>query len=133
MSLFNLLPSEIEDIIWNLYWQDIYKTNVIDYLKNIKNLCEELNDNVNMSMIMKFKNEYSKLEYLNYYNDILIKLSIDKGTKKFSIINDNRIYYAFDIDNNITYIQYDNFKPITNYMIVKSGMMRYHVFHNINS
>ena len=43
MNLFNLLPIEIEDIIWNLYWQDIYSSKVINHFKKIKKICHELN------------------------------------------------------------------------------------------
>jgi len=132
MNLFKTLPSEIEDIIWNLYWMDIFKSIVIEHFNNIKLLVKDLNDNINLNNIIRFTNEDKKLEYLNKYNAIILELSKDKGTSKFSLLLDKNLVYAFN-NNDYSYMQYKNLKPITNYLVVKSGIMRYSVYHSIHN
>ena len=132
MNLFKTLPSEIKDIIWNLYWMDIFKSIVIKHFNNIKLLVKDLNDNINLNNIIRFTNEDKKLEYLNKYNAIILELSKDKGTSKFSLLLDKNLVYAFN-NNDYSYMQYKNLKPITNYLLVKSGTMRYSVYHAIHN
>ena len=42
------------------------------------------------------------------------------------------LVYAFN-NNDYSYMQYKNLKPITNYLVVKSGIMRYSAYHAINN
>jgi len=132
MNFFKKLPSEIEDIIWNLYWMDVFKLNVIKHFNKIKMLVKDLNDNINFSNVIKFTNENKKLEYLNKYNMIILELSKDKGTSKFSLLFDKNLVYAFN-NNDYSYMQYKNLKPITNYLVAKSGIMRYSAYHVIHN
>ena len=132
MNLFKTLPSEIEDIIWNLYWMDVFKSNVIEHFNKIKLLVKHLKDNINLNNIIRFTNEDKKLEYLNKYNAIILELNKDKGTSKFSLLLDKNLVYAFN-NNDYSYMQYKNLKPITNYLVVKSGIMRYSAYHAINN
>lgn len=69
----------------------------------------DLSENITLTKILNFTNEAKKLEYLNKYNKIILELSKDKGTKKFSIIIDKNLYFAFNI-NNCSYMQYNNLK-----------------------
>ena len=131
MSLFKRLPSEIEDIIWSLYWMDIFKSSVIKHFNIINEKVIDLSENITLSKILNFTNEVKKLEHLNKYNKIILELNKDKGTKKYSIILDNKLYYAFNI-NSSSYIQYKNLKNVTNYLVVKSGIMRYSAYHSIH-
>jgi hypothetical protein len=131
MSLLERLPLEIEDIIWNLYWMDIFKSSVIKHLNMINEKVIELSENITLCKIINFTNEAKKLEHLNKYNKIILELNKDKGTKKYSIILDNKLYYAFNI-NSSSYIQYKNLKNVTSYLLVKSGIMRYSAYHSIH-
>ena len=131
MSLFKKLPSEIEDIIWSLYWMDIYKSSVIKHFNMINEKVIDLNENITLNIILNFTNEAKKLNNLNKYNNIILDLIKDNGTKKYSIILDKNLYYAFNI-NNSSYMQYKNLKNVTNYLVVKSGIMRYSAYHSIH-
>jgi len=131
MSLFKRLPSEIEDIIWGLYWMDIFKSSVINHLNIIKEKVIDLSENITLTKILNFTNESKKLEHLNKYNKIILELNQDKGTKKFSLIIDKTLCYAFNI-NNCSYMQYKYLKNVTNYLVVKSGIMRYSAYHSIH-
>ena len=131
MSLFKKLPSEIEDIIWSLYWMDIYKSSVIKHFNMINEKVIDLNENITLNKILNFTNEAKKLDHLNKYNNIILDLIKDNGTKKYSIILDKNLYYAFNI-NNSSYMQYKNLKNVTNYLVVKSGIMRYSAYHSIH-
>ena len=131
MSLLERLPLEIEDIIWNLYWMDIFKSSVIKHLNMINEKVIDLSENITLCKIINFTNEAKKLEHLNKYNKIILELNKDKGTKKYSIILDNKLYYAFNI-NSSSYIQYKNLKNVTSYLLVKSGIMRYSAYYSIH-
>lgn len=131
MSLFKKIPSEIEDIIWNLYWMDIFKSSVIRHFNEVKDKVIDLNENITLTKILNFTNENKKLEHLNKYNNIILELVKNKGTKKLSVILDNNLIYAFN-NNNYSYMQYKNLKNVTNYLIVKSGIMRYSAYHSIH-
>ena len=131
MSLFKKIPSEIEDIIWNLYWMDIFKSTVISHFNEVKERVIDLKENITLAKILNFTNEAKKLEHLGKYNNIILDLSKDNGTKKLSLILDKNLYYAFN-NNNYSYIQYKNLKNVTNYLIVKSGIMRYSAYHSIH-
>lgn len=131
MSLFKKLPSEIEDKIWNLYWLDIFKVNVINHFNNIKEKIEDLKTNASFNKVLKFTRENKKLEYLNKYNSLILFLKRDKGSKKVSLILDKNLKYAFS-DKSYSYLQYKELKPITNYILVKSGIMRYSAFQILN-
>ena len=84
-----------------------------------------------MKKILNFTNEAKKIDHLNKYNNIILDLFKDNGTKKYSIILDKNLYYAFNI-NNSSYMQYKNLKNVTNYLVVKSGIMRYSAYHSIH-
>ena len=131
MSLLERLPLEIEDIIWNLYWMDIFKSSVIKHLNMINEKVIDLSENITLCKIINFTNEAKKLEHLNKYNNIILDLNKDNGAKKYSIILDKNLYYAFNI-NNCSYMQYKNLKNVTNYLVVKSGIMRYSAYHSIH-
>lgn len=131
MSLFKKLPSEIEDIIWSLYWMDIFKSSVINHFNIIIENVNDLNQNITLSKILNFTNENKKLEHLNKYNNIILELNKDSGARKFSLILDKNLCFAFNI-NNCSYMQYKNLKNVTNYLVVKSGMMRYSAYHSIH-
>ena len=131
MSLLERLPLEIEDIIWNLYWMDIFKSSVIKHLNMINEKVIDLSENITLCKIINFTNEAKKLEHLNKYNKIILELNKDKGTKKYSIILDNKLYYAFNI-NSSSYIQYKKLKNVTSYLLVKLGIMRYSAYHSIH-
>ena len=75
MSLFKKLSSEIEDIIWSLYWIDIFKSSVINHFNIIKEKVIDLGENVTLSKILNFPNEAKKLEHLNKYNNIIHQLN----------------------------------------------------------
>ena len=118
----NRLPIEIQDIIWNLYWKDIFQDKVIFYLQEIQNKCILLND-VKLDKIFRFTNEKLKLNFLSKYNIILNQLNADKGSFLFSKKIDFNLSKVFNHINSI-YYQYPLFKPITNYISIKSGLIR---------
>ena len=118
----NKLPIEIQDIIWNLYWKDIFRNKVIFYLNKLQNKCNLLN-NVKLNKIFMFTNEKLKLNFLSKYNLILNELNADKGSFLFSKKIDLSLSKVFNYINSI-YYQYPLFQPITNYISIKSGLVR---------
>lgn len=119
-----ILPIEIEDYIWNIYWSKIFSDNVIKYLNDVKKNVEIISNNVSLNEVIKFNNENDKLTYLNKYNKLILSLGRDKGTLKFSILIDKKIFFSFH-KNRYSYIQYKELEPITNYIIVKSKIFSY--------
>jgi hypothetical protein len=132
MNYFKKLPVEVENTIWNLYWMDVYKTNVITQINRIKVLVQDLDKNINLNNILRFTNENKKLDFLQKYNQIIQELNKDKGTIKLSLIFNKNLYYAFNCNDNI-YLQYKHLRPVTNYLMVKSGIMRYSAYHSISN
>ena len=119
-----ILPLEIEDYIWNMYWAKFFKDNVINYLNDIKEIVENLNKNVSINEVVKFTNEKDKLIYLNKYNNIILSLGFDKGTLKFSVSIDKNLFFSFH-KNRYLYIQYKKLEPVNNYINVKSKIFSY--------
>lgn len=119
-----ILPIEIEDYIWNMYWSSIFSDNVIKYLNDVKKNVETISNNVSLNEVIKFTNENDKLTYLNKYNKLILLLGRDKGTFKFSISIDKKIFFSFH-KNRYSYIQYKELEPVTNYIIVKSKIFSY--------
>ena len=71
----NKLPIEIEDKIWDLYYKDIYYTNVISVLKEKISICNELNNCYDVSSnYYTFNNLSTEKGLLKYYNNELSKI-----------------------------------------------------------
>ena len=119
-----ILPIEIEDYIWNIYWSKIFSDNVIKYLNDVKKNVEIISNNVSLNEVIKFNNENDKLTYLNKYNKLILSLGRDKGTLKFSMLIDKKKFFSFH-KNRYSYIQYKQLEPVTNYIIVKSKIFSY--------
>ena len=72
----NTLPTVLLNEIWNMYWCDIYKTTVVDEIKQLNNMLNK----INTFMINHFYKNTSELYdkqisyYLKYYNEELRKI-----------------------------------------------------------
>ncbi len=119
-----ILPLEIEDYIWNMYWAKFFKDNVINYLNDIKEIVENINKNVSLNEVVKFTNEKDKLIYLNKYNNLILSLGFDKGTLKFSVSIDKNLFFSFH-KNRYLYIQYKKLEHVNNYINAKSKIFSY--------
>ena len=105
----NTLPDEIQDIIWNIYWQNIYTSNIINELKNINKSQLQIYDVLRQNFVFNIdeakKKYYQKLNIIIkdcYYNNSFKLVTSSKFFKKpinFNILNnvkDEYKYIAFD-------------------------------------
>ena len=131
----NRLPSEIQDIIWEMYWMDIFKTNVLDYFK------EHSHKMLKMDFFLKkhfFPNKnvnYDKqlIYYLKNYNEYLIYIKKDKGLHMFLKRNLFWNSYWLYCDNYINICNSkinEHFKYICSYCLCNCiPYMSYYVLH----
>lgn len=71
----NKLPIEIENKIWDLYYSDIYYTNVVSVLNKKIAICNEINKCCDISNnFYTFDNLSTEIGLLKYYNNELSKI-----------------------------------------------------------
>ena len=129
--MIDRLPNELNDIIFNMYWKDIYTTHVLNELNNPKELYDKI-----MNFITKFGIPINKsiypnnlLFYLQQFNNEINTLFENSNTlyckqNYFNIFNDlqNNDSNAFNSIN-------INYRNICRFIVCKSGNSRYHVHH----
>ena len=117
------LPSEIQEIIWEFYWKDIYKNQVINEFNYLINLDHYLFKFVNNNEFLKIT-QNKEQEYLKL-NNILKKCL---NTKSFKIVTKSRFFkdaYLINSDE----IK-ENYKFIISFMVFYSGYMSLKVFYD---
>jgi hypothetical protein len=118
------LPDDIQEIIWEFYWKDIYKNQVINEFNYLINLDHYLFKFVNNNEFLKIRQDkepqYSKI------NNIVKKCL---NTKSFKIITKSRFFkdsYLINYNNEIK----ENYKFILSFMVFYSGYMSMKVFYD---
>mgnify|MGYP001303697091 CR=1 FL=1 len=72
------LPIEIQNKIWNLYYKDIYYTNVISVLKKQIAICNRINNCADSSEdYSTFDNLSTEIGFLKYFNQELSKIYVN--------------------------------------------------------
>ena len=135
-SYLDRLPNEIQDIILNMYWQDIYTNFVIKDLNNIETKVNDINQLFNnnlMSKLIQIANNNTTVDNVDSY---LLSTNIF-----FKNLSKPQIKYLSKRYNEIKYIYYDNSENISLpewckyaavYFISLSGYMRYNIYHAFN-
>ena len=122
----NKLPSEIQDIIYNHYWQFQFK-NVLDELSKCFNLEKKIKKFLYTYCFREilFKTEY--LHYLISFNEDIKSIINNKKFKLLCSKNRLTLYYCFDeaYKNNICSSIDENLKYIAIFSLSCSGQMRY--------
>ena len=118
------LPDDIQEIIWEFYWKDTYKNQVINEFNYLINLDHYLFKFVNNNEFLKIRQDkepqYSKI------NNIVKKCL---NTKSFKIITKSRFFkdsYLINYNNEIK----ENYKFILSFMVFYSGYMSMKVFYD---
>ena len=130
----NRLPNEIQDIILNMYWQDIYSRNVINNLNHISSITNEIDKlymNNIMAKLIKIANNNETdndvniiILYINNFFESLEPAQLNFLKKKYHKLNH-------------TYIPDNLFFPdwcrlCAMYFLSLSGYMRYNVYHSFS-
>jgi uncharacterized protein YwqG len=69
------LPIEIQNKIWNLYYKDIYYTNVTSILNEKIAICNKINNSKDsLENCYSFDNLSSEIGFLKYFNQELSKI-----------------------------------------------------------
>ena len=110
--------------LWEFYWKDIYKNQVINEFNYLINLDHYLFKFVNNNEFLKIRQDkepqYSKI------NNIVKKCL---NTKSFKIITKSRFFkdsYLINYNNEIK----ENYKFILSFMVFYSGYMSMKVFYD---
>ena len=122
----NKLPSEIQDIIYNHYWQFQFKETLDELTKCFK--IENKIKNFLYTYCFRetlFKNEY--LYYLISFNDDIKTIIKNKKFKYLCSKNNLSLYYCFcdKYRQNVCSKVHENLKYIAMFSISCSGNMRY--------
>lgn len=132
--MINKLPIEIQDKIWNLYWMDIFKNNIIVFLEKIASKIERIIEFTD-SYFLPSRKESEKfdhifIDFLVASNEIFYNIDCNNGLKifiknkfkdvKFVLIEKS---YINDDKRILKKIQY-----IALFMISRSGQMRYYTY-----
>ena len=130
----NRLPGEIQDIILNMYWQDIYSKNVVNNLNHITSIIDEINKlymNNIMSKLIKIANNNETFDdvsvlilYINNFFESLEPAQLKFLKKKYQQLN-----YT-DIPNNLFFPNWCRLSAM--YFLSLSGFMRYNVYHSFS-
>lgn len=125
MDRISLLPNEIQDIIWNIYWKDVYTSKIINEINFSINKYFYLRDNSN-SLTFLNNNTYQKKSDLIKYNKDLENLYNNKGINLLLNLNDRyfNIFCQYYISSSF---DDKNLGSFYNFACIKSGYMRYHV------
>lgn len=132
----NLLPNEIENIIWRHYWQFEYKNVINEITQPIK--IEKESINFYSKFIGVLSNEY-KTNYKHYFsviNDDIKYIVENKGL--MIIARKNQLLLRFITNHYITSIFSgvdEKYKHVSALYVLLSGSNRFHILHmfqNIN-
>ena len=123
----NKLPIEIENKIWNLYYSDIYKINIVNEIKSIMNYGNLFNNDIENIMLEIRKVRFDLNPDNVNNNNTNIKNDLKKTNDKLEFIIKNKSYYLLlkDIKMKIKHpseirpIIPENFYYICNYLIRK--------------
>ena len=77
LNLFKKLPREIETIIWNLYYMDVYKENIIQEINNIMCIEKMIEKNIENMQIYIRKIRFSNDDEIINVNDKIFKNFIE--------------------------------------------------------
>lgn len=108
LNLFKNLPREIETIIWNLYYMDIYKENIIQQINNIMCIEKMSEKNIENMQIYIRKIRFSNDDEIINVNDKIYFVELFESTNSLilSIIH-NKAYFLCSRLNN-QYFSYIN-------------------------
>lgn len=132
--MINKLPIEIQDNIWNLYWMDIFKNNIIIFLKKITSKIERMIEFTDSYFLPSQKNsekfDHIFIDFLVASNEILYNIDRDNGLKifiknNFKDVNFTLIEKSYII-NDIRILK--KIQYIALFMISRSGQMRYYTY-----
>ena len=131
--MIDKLPNELNDIIFNMYWKDIYTSHVLKELNKPKELYDK---------IMLFSKNYGfptkpypdHLRYYLYNFDKEIENII--SNKPYLLYCKNTYYNIFNImsesnikDSHAYYHVNKQYIHICQFLTSKSGNMRFYVYH----
>jgi hypothetical protein len=133
----NNLPTELQNNIWNYYWQ--YKYNdVVNEIKKPFNI--ENKAKVYLSKYFNVLNSKYKKNYMYYFKHINNEIKNIVNNKSFNLIchhnNLNMKHVNFDYITNIFKKVPEDYKYIAALFVLMSYHNRYHVllsFQNINN
>ena len=103
----NILPIEVQEKIWRLYWKDIYKEKIIKELQYVTEHLNKMFFFVVKEYLRKIATKQEVIEKMIFYNKIVKKVVNNKGLllfiKGYSDFSYNSIIkimeFKHDIDN----------------------------------
>ena len=126
MDRISLLPIEIQDIIWEIYWKDVFKQQIINNIKSSIQKYNFIRDNCINLTYFNTVNLDDKKNNILYYNKVLQSLYKNTGINLLLRLNDNffKNFSKFYISSCFDDKEIGSFY---NFTCMKSGYMRYHV------
>jgi len=121
-----LLPNEIEDIIWNIYWKDIFTHRIINNIKSSIQSYNFIRDNCINLTYLNTENLTEKKSNILNYNKALQYLYKNTGINLLLRIND-KFFNSFSKFYISPCFNDKEIGSFYNFTCMKSGYMRYHV------
>ena len=134
MSHLDSLPNEILDTIYNYYWSDYFKNNVLNEISlniEVALSIDKFITNKLLNLLMS-SNDCKIPEFLLYINNYFNNLKKNKGlVLLLKIIFPNHpIKYIFQDHPHLNLPDWCKYIGI--YSICKSGVLRYYIHNTIN-
>ena len=129
------LPIEIQDNIWNFYWMDLFKENVIKIFHEFEKRIEKIILFTDFYFLTSQENsdnfDHIFIDYLIVANNVLKYIDNNKSLFKFF---KNKYKELFFITNEQKHIYedkkiLDELKYISLFIISRSGYMRYYTYN----
>ena len=126
------LPNEINNIIFNMYWKDIFRSTISELLIT-NTLLHKINTFFDAHVSLLTSTSYENIKHdLKMLNDQLKSILENVGIKILCKYNYRSIYNLFDKDkfNRVLLSVKDDYKYICYYMIQHKPYIRYYILHN---
>lgn len=123
-GVFEKLPNDITNEIFNIYWNSKYY-EVVKELNNIKFKFNIINKSLDKFNVIKYSKE--KYDKMIKYNEILKDLLNNKGTRLYSKLN-NKNFLNIRFDNPV--FNNDKIGLIYQYICSASLYMRFYVLED---
>jgi hypothetical protein len=134
MSHLDRLPDEILDIIYNYYWSDYFKHNVLNEISLNMEVLLSIDNFITNKLInlLMCTNDCKIPVFMLYINNYFSNLKQNKGIVLLLKINfpNHPIKYIFNDHSHINLPDWCKYIGI--YSISKSGIMRYYIHNTIN-
>ena len=133
--MINNLPIEILDNIWNLYWMDLFKENVIKIFDEFEKRIEKIILFTDFYFLTSHEKSHDFdhifIDYLIVANNVIKYIDNNKSLFKFFKNKYKELYFITNEQKHIYEDKkiLDELKYISLFIISRSGYMRYYTYN----